>query len=166
MTQPHANAPVLFHQTELHARSQSYCDRWHSATFLYRYFGEKRDLLYIGITNDFLLRDEAHVKSSPWRVDAFHASIEIFPTRRMAEAAEAIAIEEERPPCNAKWPISVPPEEIPIFAWYLKENGGKLIGQCRTWFDVYWSYPYLCPEVGDESAVHQPQTHPPQETTP
>lgn len=143
-------SPVLFHETALHKRSNTFCKKWDQPTFLYRYLGEANELLYIGITNDFLIRDEAHVKSSPWRVRAYYASIEVFPDRRMAEAAEAIAIENEKPPCNAKWPTAFPPESVPIFAWYLKENGGEFAGKCKTLFEVFWCYPYLSPQVAPD----------------
>ena len=75
---------------------------------VYRFWGvvpgqedDGEQLLYVGLTNDFDRRDEEHKDRSPWRgfVTRYEADEE-WPNRARAAAAEARAIEEERPLFN------------------------------------------------------------------
>ncbi|QEW26762.1 hypothetical protein [Roseovarius indicus] len=121
--------------------------RYESATCLYRYFGADDELLYVGITNDLMERDRAH-----WRCDEFYAysltmTVEVFPTRALAELAEDIAIHDEWPEFNRK---RLPPVreklEYPRYKWYVEQRDGKLNGEDPATLDLkaspeFWKPP-------------------------
>jgi hypothetical protein len=84
-----------------------------SATTLYRFYGyasvgsgkHPTDLvpdvlLYVGITGNPGRRFQDHAKTKGWFSDVTHATIEHFRNRQEAEAAERVAIIEERPKYN------------------------------------------------------------------
>ncbi|WP_328344658.1 DnaB-like helicase N-terminal domain-containing protein [Micromonospora sp. NBC_00421] len=75
-------------------------DQGSTVTALYRWFDADGTLLYIGITNDPHVRQSAHAKKSSWADFAVRGTIERFPSRQEAEAAEKAAIEAERPLFN------------------------------------------------------------------
>lgn len=70
-------------------------------TFLYRHFGSKNVLLYIGISNNCAARTDAHEKASAWHHKIRRVDIEAFPSRKQALAAEKKAIRKEQPLCNS-----------------------------------------------------------------
>lgn len=67
---------------------------------LYRHFDAIGQLLYVGISNNAIARYMAHRRDSHWSLDIATITIEHYRTRAEAEAAEAIAIVEERPRHN------------------------------------------------------------------
>jgi hypothetical protein len=67
---------------------------------LYRYFDDAGRLLYVGISNSAFARAHAHRRRSSWWVSATSMTIEHHPTRERALAAEARAIQTERPIWN------------------------------------------------------------------
>lgn len=69
-------------------------------TGLYRWFDRVDALLYAGITNSLIARQDAHA-ASEWMHFAARATIEWFTTRAEAEAAEITAISAERPIFNS-----------------------------------------------------------------
>lgn len=71
-----------------------------SATALYRFYDEKDRLLYIGITDDLLVRLKSHILASSWMDYAARAAIERCPTRKEAADAETAAIKAEQPLFN------------------------------------------------------------------
>lgn len=75
-------------------------DQGSTVTALYRWYDADDTLLYIGITNDPHVRQSAHAKKSSWADFAVRGTIERFPSRPEAEAAEKAAIEAERPLFN------------------------------------------------------------------
>lgn len=70
------------------------------ATYLYRFYTDMFDLLYVGITSGLVDRFEAHMKSKDWWHGVRHIDIERYPNRASALAAEKRAIESERPRHN------------------------------------------------------------------
>ncbi len=108
--------------------------RFDDPTSLYRYFHDDGTLLYVGMSNQFTLRDRAHHKSSHWRCVASWVRLEVFPNRDIAEIAESWAIEEERP----MWNVKAQSPRYPARArhgWYLDRMGG-LIGELPRWAAV------------------------------
>lgn len=67
---------------------------------LYRFYGAKNELLYIGITGDFPSRLNQHSKDKPWWVEVQTITLEHFHSRRVVESAELDAIGRERPRYN------------------------------------------------------------------
>jgi predicted GIY-YIG superfamily endonuclease len=71
-------------------------------TALYRFFATDGTLLYVGITADLVRRWQTHsTESGWWHLQARH-SVEWYPTRHEAEAAERKAIRAEHPVWNVK----------------------------------------------------------------
>jgi hypothetical protein len=66
-------------------------------TDLYRHFDANGTLLYVGISLSAIGRLQAHKGSSHWSNNIARVTIENFPTREMALAAEVRAIQSERP---------------------------------------------------------------------
>ncbi len=64
---------------------------------LYRFFGAKDRLLYIGLTLNPGSRWKAHGKNKPWWHEVCTITIELYPDRASVEAAERWAIKRERP---------------------------------------------------------------------
>jgi predicted GIY-YIG superfamily endonuclease len=71
-------------------------------TALYRLQDRKRTLLYVGITNNLAWRWKTHAADKEWWPEVATRSIEWFPTRDRALAAEAAAIRAERPLHNVQ----------------------------------------------------------------
>lgn len=69
-------------------------------TFLYRYYDDVGDLLYVGITNDLAQREAWHRSNSRWFGEQNNRTVEVFPTRSDALAAERAAIRLEFPAFN------------------------------------------------------------------
>ena len=69
-------------------------------TFLYRYYDDAGDLLYVGITHDIRQRDSWHRSNSRWHREHARRTVESYPTRNEALAAESAAIKTERPAFN------------------------------------------------------------------
>lgn len=68
--------------------------------FLYRWWGPNDRLLYVGITNDLERRTGEHAAEKPWIAEAVGATVETFPSRSAALAAEERAIFSENPVYN------------------------------------------------------------------
>lgn len=71
-----------------------------TATALYRFFDRADELLYIGITNSIPRRLGQHSDAKPWYADAATITVEHYPTRLDALAAEKRAIKAEHPKYN------------------------------------------------------------------
>jgi predicted GIY-YIG superfamily endonuclease len=71
-------------------------------TALYRLFGAKSDLLYIGIAADPEERWKQHKRTKPWASMVAKRDNTWFKTRSAAEAAETLAIRAERPRYNIR----------------------------------------------------------------
>jgi len=69
------------------------------ATALYRFFGADDLLLYIGITNSVPRRFDQH-GDKPWWTQVERSTLEHYPSRREALAAEKAAIQAEKPVWN------------------------------------------------------------------
>jgi predicted GIY-YIG superfamily endonuclease len=72
------------------------------ATSLYQYRDERGFLIYVGITSRGILRQAEHNRRAEWWPFVRTQSVEHFPTRDEALAAERRIIETERPPFNAQ----------------------------------------------------------------
>lgn len=68
--------------------------------FLYRYFDEFDELLYVGISFDPVQRSRAHQRHAAWAGFAHRADVEEFPDEAAAREAERDAIQAERPVFN------------------------------------------------------------------
>lgn len=71
-------------------------------TTLYRAFNNKNELLYVGVSNNFLSRAFQHQATSKWHGMATQMTLEHFESRAEAEAAEVQAIKTEKPLFNKK----------------------------------------------------------------
>ena len=69
-------------------------------TRLYRHFDEAGTLLYVGISLSALNRLADHKEDSAWYWSVAKVTIDVFPTRQEAEAAERRAIRTEMPIFN------------------------------------------------------------------
>jgi hypothetical protein len=69
-------------------------------TSLYRFYDARGVLLYIGITNDMARRFGNHGEKKSWHPIAVQVSIQHYPSREAALAAEAAAIVAEAPLYN------------------------------------------------------------------
>jgi predicted GIY-YIG superfamily endonuclease len=69
-------------------------------TTLYRLYGEKRHLLYVGITGGLKVRLAQHAAEKDWWPEVRERSLALYPTRVLAESAETAAIKAERPVHN------------------------------------------------------------------
>jgi predicted GIY-YIG superfamily endonuclease len=69
-------------------------------TAVYRIFGEADLLLYIGVSKNFGRRWQQHAKTQPWWDEHRRMTVEWHDSRDAAEAAEAIAINAEKPQYN------------------------------------------------------------------
>lgn len=74
--------------------------RANKATFLYRFYDAKDELLYVGITDNLIERTFSHARASTWMEFAVRSTIERHAKRRDAEEAEVAAIRGERPLFN------------------------------------------------------------------
>lgn len=64
---------------------------------LYRFFDAAGQLLYVGLTVDPGSRWKNHSKRKTWWYDVANSTMEWFPSRKAVEAAEILAIRNERP---------------------------------------------------------------------
>jgi predicted GIY-YIG superfamily endonuclease len=62
---------------------------------LYRFFDSGNQLLYVGISNNWITRLNQHYKHSEWFSDVVSATFQHFETREEVEAAEKLAIQTE-----------------------------------------------------------------------
>lgn len=69
-------------------------------TQLYRHYDADGELLYVGISVDFMKRLRQHGRVSEWFGRIASVRVEHFASRRDAESAEAVAIKRERPLFN------------------------------------------------------------------
>lgn len=66
-------------------------------TALYRIWGNEGELLYVGISKSALSRLGQHLSEKPWADQISNVTIETYPTREQAAAAEVAAIKAEKP---------------------------------------------------------------------
>lgn len=92
-----------------------------TGTALYRRFDAEGTLLYVGITDALDERTKAHDDGSSWSEFATHETVEMFPDRAAALAAEVQAIRSERPLFNMQHNNS--PEARRRLVGYLIQNG-------------------------------------------
>jgi predicted GIY-YIG superfamily endonuclease len=69
-------------------------------TALYRLFGDGDSRVYIGIAKNFGKRWQEHARSQPWWPEVRRQTIDWYPDRDTAEAAEEAAIKAEHPKYN------------------------------------------------------------------
>lgn len=106
-------------------------ERAESPTWLYRYYANDAELLYVGISNEPHTRMMRHVRND-WFKRAVATFYECFPLRRLAEAAEQLAIITEDPTYNEvrRHCGHVSAHDV---NWYFDETGDLLVGRCRYW---------------------------------
>jgi hypothetical protein len=73
---------------------------WAAQCYLYRHYDCHGDLLYVGISLDFLKRQRTHLRIADWRHQICRIEIEPFATRAEALEAERSAIWDEYPKHN------------------------------------------------------------------
>lgn len=61
-------------------------------TWVYRHSNEAGELLYVGVSNDPMMRTRTHEKGTDWFDEVKRIDVESFPTREEALEAEAHAI--------------------------------------------------------------------------
>lgn len=82
-------------------------------TAVYRIYDTDGALLYVGVSADFGYRWTAHARTQPWWQDVGRQTIEWHESRAAALAAEAAAIEAEKPKHNGWRPGGINrPEEV------------------------------------------------------
>ena len=93
-------------------------------TFVYRAFGTRGQLLYVGISQDQRSRLRTHAKSSIWWRQVWHAEIAEYGRRADAFAAESWAIRHEEPLWNfeqqARHCPAVLPEPVAAFGYRVR----------------------------------------------
>lgn len=72
-----------------------------SPSALYRFYDREDRLLYVGITGNLPSRQQQHEGSQPWWQEVARMTVEHFPTREDARAAEQAAIDAEAPLHNS-----------------------------------------------------------------
>lgn len=77
-------------------------DKTDRKTSLYRHYDAAGRLLYVGISFSAITRTAQHAAYSPWWDDVARMDVERFSSRAEAEAAEIVAIREERPLFNKR----------------------------------------------------------------
>jgi hypothetical protein len=93
-------------------------------TVLYRYYDDYGVLLYVGISNDFPVRDKQHLRDD-WRDEVLFCHQQLWPDRAWAVIAECVAIKRGKPKYNVqKWPrtdkyLKTKPEDL---GWFLVVN--------------------------------------------
>lgn len=110
-----------------------------SDTFLYRAFNTDGRLLYVGITNCLARRFDQHC-GSPWFDDLHAILVEAFPTRPIAEFAEAWAIWTEGPAFNdiRRHPCG---SRLPVYAEAYLDGADGVLASARSWLTVSSVYP-------------------------
>ena len=105
-------------------------------TVLYRHFSEDGSLLYVGISLSWPQRTRTHARKAEWFSQVAKVTIERFPSRGEALAAERDAIRNERPKHN------------------IIHNQGLDVRSCRTGLDTCEiNDPYLEYITGPEVIV-------------
>lgn len=74
--------------------------------FVYRYYADDGQLLYVGCTIEPKARHAAHRRSSSWYGDAVRYRQTVFPSRAYALEVEKLAIQTERPVHNKRLRVS------------------------------------------------------------
>jgi hypothetical protein len=74
---------------------------------MYRHFDGDGALLYVGISGSTIFRTTQHEKQAAWYDDVATITIERFPSREEAAAAEKAAIKSERPIHNKKHAVAI-----------------------------------------------------------
>lgn len=69
-------------------------------TSLYRLYAKDKSLLYVGITGNLRMRLAQHAVDKPWWHAVARKTATLYPTRKEALVAEALAIRAERPQHN------------------------------------------------------------------
>lgn len=110
-------------------------------TGLYRLFDKKGRLLYVGIGYDPKLRWARHAALTKWWKSVAAKRVEWFPTRRQAERAEIVAIQDEGPIYNKKDSL------VPYQGSTIK-RGIKLPHKIPIADDIWAIYEELCAEEG------------------
>lgn len=83
-------------------------------TFVYRAFGTRNELLYVGISQSWRHRLEGHRKNSEWWTHVRHVEVQEFPNRACAFAMESWSIANENPIFNLEPQWKHCPEVDPI----------------------------------------------------
>jgi excinuclease UvrABC nuclease subunit len=87
-------------------------------THLYRHFDAGGRLLYVGISLSALKRLSQHRKAAHWFASIANVTIETFPSRQKAVAAENLAIKTENP----KWNTMLSTESSAVSIRQIKED--------------------------------------------
>jgi hypothetical protein len=90
-------------------------------TFLYRLWGPKGELLYVGVSENPLKRWGVHAVDKPWWPQVRRLEAVAVGDRTAAEVAEYVAIVRERPRYN-RWPWKPPPGGVEAVQRSLKEK--------------------------------------------
>lgn len=77
-------------------------------TALYRMFGAEDLLIYVGISKDFGRRWAQHAVVQPWYPEIQRQTVDWYPSRDEAEAAEIAAIKVEQPKYNKQHALKPP----------------------------------------------------------
>ena len=67
---------------------------------VYRHLGIDHQLLYVGLSSDFVSRQRSHLRSTPWREEIQRITFDFYLTREDAAQAESRAIKNENPLYN------------------------------------------------------------------
>ena len=78
-------------------------ERLSVVTYLYRHFDADGDLLYVGISSNWLSRLIQHSRQSEWYAQIASVTIEKFDSREEAREAEEKEIRSKCPPYNKTW---------------------------------------------------------------
>lgn len=84
-------------------------------TAVYRLYDGQEALLYVGMSFDLAARMAGHAARSPWWGDVARKTMQWYPTRREASAAETAAIAAERPRYNKRMTSS--PTQGRVRSW-------------------------------------------------
>jgi len=74
---------------------------------LYRAYGYDHELLYIGISSNWVQRFEQHAENSQWFHDTDYIRLQHYATREAVRQAERLAIQHEQPKYNIQYNMSV-----------------------------------------------------------
>jgi hypothetical protein len=74
---------------------------------LYRAYGYEHELLYIGISSNWVKRFDQHAENSQWFHETDYIRLQHFGTREAVKQAERLAIQHERPKYNVQYNVSV-----------------------------------------------------------
>lgn len=116
-------------------------------TYVYRAFGARQELIYVGISQSWRNRLEGHRKNSPWWRYVQHVEVQQFDNRAEAFAMESWAIRHELPIANTELQARHCPDEAP----------GPLVSFCRRIrrTSVFGDEELAAMEVGNENQEHE-----------